>query len=75
MDKFERIGNWYSVGFENETYNVLIQKEDKKILCDPSSILVFNEDFDKVDDPEIYEGIEKIMERVDWKYDMVDEED
>ena len=30
--------------------------------------------FNRVEDPKVYEKIEKIMEKVDWKYDMVDED-
>ncbi len=67
----ERIGNWYIV----EDYNVLIQKEEDSIYCEPSSILVFDDEFNKVNDPEVYERIEEVMRKVDWKYDMVDEED
>ncbi len=67
----ERIGNWYIV----DEYNVLIQKEDDSFYCDPSSILVFDDEFNKVNDPKVYEKIEDIMDKMDWKYDMVDEED
>ena len=73
--RFQRIGNWYDVEFNDNFYNVLIQKEENSIYCEPSSILVFDEDFNKVTDEGIYKGIEEIMNRVDWKYDMVDEED
>jgi hypothetical protein len=66
----KRVGNWYSVG----EYNVLIQKEENSIYCEPSSILVFDEDFNQVNTSEVYEWIEKLMRKVDWKYDVVDEE-
>lgn len=73
--RFNRLGNWYDVEFNNVIYNVLVLKEDNSIYCDPSSVLVFDEDFNKVIDDKVYNGIEEIMNRVDWKYDMVDEED
>ena len=73
--RFNRLGNWYDVEFNNVIYNVLVLKEDNSIYCDPSSVLVFDEDFNKVIDEKVYNGIEEIMSRVDWKYDMVDEED
>ncbi len=73
--RFNRLGNWYDVEFNNVIYNVLIQKEENSIYCEPSSVLVFDEDFNKVIDEKVYNGIEEIMNRVDWKYDMVDEED
>ncbi len=73
--RFNRLGNWYDVEFNNVIYNVLIQKEENSIYCEPSSVLVFDEDFNKVIDEKVYNGIEEIMNRVDWKYDVVDEED
>ena len=73
--RFNRLGNWYDVEFNNVIYNVLIQKEENSIYCEPSSVLVFDEDFNKVIDDVVYNGIEEIMNRVDWKYDVVDEED
>ena len=73
--RFNRLGNWYDVEFNNVIYNVLVLKEDNSIYCDPSSVLVFDEDFNKVIDEKVYNGIEEIMNRVDWKYDVVDEED
>ncbi len=72
--RFNRLGNWYDVEFNNVVYNVLIQKEENSIYCEPSSVLVFDEDFNKVIDEKVYEGIEEIMGRVDWKYDMVEED-
>lgn len=73
--RFQRLGNWYDVEFNNVIYNVLIQKEENSIYCEPSSVLVFDEDFNKVSDEKVYNGIEEIMRKVDWKYDMVDEEE
>ena len=72
--RFNRLGNWYDVEFNNVIYNVLVLKEDNSIYCDPSSVLVFDGDFNKVIDDVVYNGIEEIMNRVDWKYDMVDED-
>lgn len=68
-----RIGNWYSVELNDTTYNVLVQKEQNRITCDPSSILVFDELMDKVNVSEVWDVIQGLMERMDWKYDMVDE--
>ena len=64
----QRVGNWYNVG----EYNVVVVKETDTYFCDPNSILVFDEMFNRVEDPKVYEKIEKIMEKVDWKYDVVD---
>ena len=72
--RFNRLGNWYDDEFNNVIYNVLVLKEDNSIYCDPSSVLVFDEDFNKVIDDVVYNGIEEIMNRVDWKYDVVDED-
>ena len=66
--KLQRVGNWYNVG----EYNVVVMKETDTYFCDPSSILVFDEMFNRVEDPKVYDKIEKIMGKVDWKYDMVD---
>ena len=66
----QRVGNWYNVG----EYNVVVVKEKDTYFCDPSSILVFDEMFNRVENPEVYEKIEKVMEKMDWKYDMVDED-
>jgi hypothetical protein len=68
--KLQRIGNWYIV----DEYNVLLQKETNTYFCDTSSILVFDDEFNRVEDPKVYEKIEKVMEKMDWKYDMVDED-
>lgn len=64
----QRVGNWYNV----DEYNVLVVKETDTYFCDPSSILVFDEMFNRVEDSKVYEKIEKVMEKMDWKYDMVD---
>ena len=66
--ELKRVGNWYNVG----EYNVVVVKETDTYFCDPNSILVFDEMFNRVEDPKVYEKIEKIMGKVDWKYDMVD---
>ena len=66
----KRIGTFYSVG----KYNVVVMKETDTYFCDPSSILVFDEMFNRVEDSKVYDKIEKIMGKVDWKYDMVDED-
>jgi hypothetical protein len=68
--ELKRIGNWYNVG----EYNVVVMKETDTYFCDPSSILVFDEMFNRVEDSKVYDKIEKIMGKVDWKYDMVDED-
>jgi hypothetical protein len=68
-----RIGNWYSVELNDNVYNVLVQKEQNRITCDPSSILVFDEVMNKVNESEVWDVIQGLMERMDWKYDMVDE--
>jgi hypothetical protein len=66
--KLQRVGNWYNV----DEYNVLVVKETDTYFCDPSSILVFDEMFNRVEDSKVYKKIEKVMEKMDWKYDMVD---
>lgn len=68
-----RIGNWYSVELNDNVYNVLIQKETNKVTCDPSSILVFDEIMNKVNESEVWDVIQELMERMDWKYDVLDE--
>jgi hypothetical protein len=74
MTNFIRVGNWYNVNVDGTTYEVLIQKEgDHTTSCDPSSILVFDKTFKILNDSELYDKIQKIMERVDWEYDIVDE--
>jgi hypothetical protein len=70
----ERVGNWYNVKVDDTIYEVLVQKEDDHtILCDPSSILVFDKTFKIINDSELYDKIQSIMEKVDWKYDTIDE--
>lgn len=73
--KVKRMGNWYKVG----KYNVVIQKDSDTPNCEPSSILVFNEDFSMNvihhwQGEKVYDKIEKLMEKMDWKYDEVDED-
>ena len=70
----KRIGNWYSVVVGDTPYNVLIQKEPKSVICDVSSVIVFDEDFTLVENGTILMDIEKIMGKMDWKYDMLDVE-
>jgi hypothetical protein len=67
----KRVGNWYEVELNNVFYNVVIQKDPRTIICEPSSILVFDEGFNKVEDYSIWDDIERIMDEMDWKYDMV----
>ncbi len=67
----KRIGNWYSVELNNVIYNVFIQKDLNTIKCDPTSIIVFDENLNKVDDFTKWNEIERIMEEMDWKYDMI----
>jgi len=68
-----RIGNWYSVELNDNVYNVLVQKEENKVTCDSSSILVFNEVMDKVNESDVWDVIQELMERMDWKYDVLDD--
>ena len=76
MEKeFKRIGNWYSLELEGNFYNVLIQREPDSIYCTPDSIIVFDRDFKLIMNEDLYENIEELMKKVDWKYDMIDEED
>jgi len=74
MENFKRIGNWYSVVVNGDNYNVVVQKEKNSVLCEPSSIIVFDEDFKEVDTPSVIDDMITLFERVDWKYDMVDDE-
>ena len=71
----ERVGNWYNVKVDGTIYEVLVQKEDDHtILCDPSSIIVFDETFKRIRrSKELYDKIQEIMEKVDWEYDTIDE--
>lgn len=73
MKNFKRIGNWYSVVVNGIDYNVIIQKDHNKITCEPSSIIVFDDNFKEVDTPSVIDDIMILFEKVDWKYDMVDE--
>jgi hypothetical protein len=65
-----RMGNWYDV----DGYNVVIIKEKDSFYCEPDSILVFDGMFKLVTDEKINDKIEKLFEKMDWKYDMVDED-
>jgi hypothetical protein len=73
MSNFERIGNWYLVNVKGVDYNVIIQKEMNSVVCEPSSIIVFDDNFKEVDTPSVIDDIMILFEKVDWKYDMVDE--
>jgi hypothetical protein len=75
MTNFKRIGNWYSVVVNDVEYNVVIQREKNSILCEPSSIIVFDEDFKEVNTPSVIDDIITLFERVDFKYDMVDDDE
>jgi hypothetical protein len=74
-NKINRIGNWYTVNVDGVVYNVVIQRDDRTNVCDPSSILVFDIEFKLLDESElrVWGEIEEIMSLVDWKYDVVDE--
>lgn len=78
VDKFKRVGNWYTLEIDNTKYNVIIQKDSNSFNCDSSSIIVFNEELKLVspnpDRKKIYDKIESIMEKVDFKYDEIDED-
>ncbi len=73
--KVRRMGNWYDV----DGYNVVIVKEKDSFYCDPSSILVFDSMFNSIKDEkvreELYVKIEKVFEKMDWKYDEIDEDE
>jgi hypothetical protein len=75
MSNFERIGNWYSVVVNGIDYNVIIQKDHNKVTCEPSSIIVFDEDFKEVNTPSVIDDIITLFKRVDWKYDMLDDDE
>ena len=64
------MGNWYDV----DGYNVVILKEKDSFYCEPDSILVFDGMFELVKDEKINDKIEKLFEKMDWKYDMIDED-
>jgi hypothetical protein len=65
-----RMGNWYDV----DGYNVVIIKEKDSFYCEPDSILVFDGMFKLVKDEKVNNKIEKLFEKMDWKYDMIDED-
>lgn len=71
----ERVGNWYNVKVDGVIYEVLIQKEDDHtILCDPSSIIVFESTtFKPTTDSNVMDKIQELMEKVDWEYDTIEE--
>lgn len=79
IENFKRVGNWYSVQVDNTKYNVIIQKERNSFDCEPSSVIIFDEEHKLVsphpDRKNIYDKIESIMNNVDFKYDLIDEED
>jgi hypothetical protein len=75
MSNFKRIGNWYSVVVNDVEYNVVIQREKNSILCEPSSIIVFDEDFKEINTPSVIDDMITLFERVDWKYDMLDDDE
>lgn len=70
----ERVGNWYNVKVDGVIYEVLIQKEDDHtILCDPSSIIVFESTtFKPTTDPNVMDKIQELMEKMDWEYDTME---
>ena len=79
IENFKRVGNWYSIEVGNTKYNVIIQKESNSFTCEPSSVIIFDEKLKLVspnpDRKNIYDKIESIMNKVDFKYDLIDEED
>lgn len=78
LRKFKRVGNWYNIKIGNTKYNVIIQKSSNSYDCEPSSIIVFDEDTKYIspirDRKNIYDKIESIMNKVDFKYDVIDED-
>jgi len=63
----KRIGNWYSVELDGVVYNVLVQRKNET-ECDPSTILVFDEKMDMVEDYGIWDRIEyDILENIEWE--------
>ena len=81
IKNFKRVGNWYTLEIDNTKYNVIIQKDSNSFNCDSSSIIVFNDFVEDIkyispvrDRKNIYDKIETIMDKVDFKYDVVDEE-
>ena len=78
LQNFNRTGNWYTIKLDDTNYNVLIQKEPNSIFCEPSSVIIFDENLQWVEPHKnkknIYDIVEDMMNKVDWKYDMVDED-
>ena len=78
LRKFKRVGNWYNIKIGNTKYNVIIQKSSNSYDCEPSSIIVFDEDNKYIspirDRKKIYDKIESLMNKVDFKYDVIDED-
>ena len=74
MTNLKRIGNWYSVTMNDTEYNVLIQKDENKVTCEPSSIIVLDEEFKEVYSPSVLDDMISLFRKVDFKYDMVDED-
>ena len=70
LQNFDRVGNWYTIELDNKNYNVLIQKEPNSIFCEPSSVIIFDENLKLIsphkDEKNIYYIVEDIMNRVDW---------
>lgn len=78
VENFKRVGNWYSLKIRNKKYNVIIQKSPNSFNCEPSSIIVYDEDNEYVSPltrgEKIYKQIESLMNKVDFKYDVIDED-
>lgn len=77
VDEFKRVGNWYLLKIGKTKYNVIIQKSSNSYDCEPSSIIVYNEDneyISPINTGKIYDKIESIMNKVDFKYDVIDED-
>jgi hypothetical protein len=74
MVQVKRVGNWYKVSINEKEFDVLIQKNEMSNVCDPSSIIVLDENFSMVHDPNVIEKIERVMGSMDWKYDVINED-
>ena len=77
VENFKRVGNWYTLEIDNTKYNVIIQKSSNSFNCEPSSIIVYDEDnqyISPINTGKIYDKIESIMDKVDFKYDVIDED-
>lgn len=79
VDEFKRTGNWYSIKVDNTKYNVIIQKGRNSYNCEPSSIIVFDENLVLIEPHKskrrnLYDEIEEVMNKVDFKYDIIDED-